>query len=70
MEVYDNDPIPVPDARLTGAYWLSSRMHGEDSCTWCAQLREADTRATLASEERKRSPSTWVVPPGLPPRPQ
>jgi hypothetical protein len=70
MNVSGNDPIPLPDARLVGAYWLASAKHEDDSCMWCAQLRSADAPARRAPPEGKRSPAVWVVPPGLPPRPQ
>ncbi|WP_406002640.1 hypothetical protein [Streptomyces sp. NBC_00829] len=69
MNATDNNPIPVPDARLTGAYWLAPRAHEQDTCTWCVQLREADAHARPVQREGRRSPEPWIVPPGLPPRP-
>ncbi|MEV6400042.1 hypothetical protein AB0M39_35510 [Streptomyces sp. NPDC051907] len=69
MDALGDDPNPVPHARLAGAYWLASRLHEEEKCRWCAQLREADARAQRAEPVVRRSTAAWVVPPGLPPRP-
>ncbi|WP_067279564.1 hypothetical protein [Streptomyces jeddahensis] len=46
MNASAGNPIPTPDAQLTGAYWLDSPVGHAEDCPWCEQLRESEKRRT------------------------
>ncbi|MGW1024536.1 hypothetical protein ACWD4J_12640 [Streptomyces sp. NPDC002577] len=46
MNASAGNPIPTPDAGLTGAYWLDSPVGHAEDCPWCEELRESEKRRT------------------------
>ncbi len=58
MNASAGNPIPTPDAQLTGAYWLDSPVGHAEDCPWCEQLRESEKRRTDDQTVRRNlSPS-------------
>ncbi|MBA2947449.1 hypothetical protein [Streptomyces himalayensis] len=64
MNASAGNPIPTPNAQLTGAYWLDSPVGHAEDCPWCEQLREAEKRRT--DDTTVRSNLSAPVSPAVP----